>query len=96
MIARLKQPRDHRGGDSTVRRVKLKRIYTLTGSFCGPQAALLFSWSKPGTLILFTVMAATAGGLCFRLPDTKDVPTPSTAQQVRNTMILTIAVRLRI
>ena len=68
---------------------RVKRTCTLTGSFCGPQAALLFSWSKPGTLILFTVMAATAGGLCFRLPDTKDVPTPSTAQQVRNMIILT-------
>ncbi|XP_063678900.1 solute carrier family 22 member 16-like [Bolinopsis microptera] len=53
------------------------------GSFCGPQASLLFSWNKPGTLILFAVLAASAGLLCYRLPDTKDVPTPSTAAEVQ-------------
>lgn len=54
------------------------------GAVCGPQASLLINkWSKPGTLILFAVLAGLAGLLCIRLPESRGVSTPDTAQQIQ-------------
>lgn len=54
------------------------------GAFCGPYANLMFAWSKPGTLTIFAVLSGLAGLATFRLPDTKGIPTPSSAEEVQS------------
>ena len=40
------------------------------GSLLGPQASLLFDWSKYGTLVIFCLIAVLSAILMFRLPET--------------------------
>jgi len=53
------------------------------GSFAGPYASLLFAWNKSFTLALFAGLALV--GACFnlRLPETKGIPTPNSAEEVQ-------------
>ena len=52
------------------------------GSFCGPQAGLLFTWNRPATLLLFSALSCSAGLVTLRLPETMGLPCPTTAREV--------------
>ena len=62
--------------------IKADMMYPPPGSFAGPYASLLFAWNKTFTLALFSVLALV--GACFnlRLPETKGIPTPNSAEEV--------------
>ena len=68
----------------------LKLMYPPPGSFAGPYASLLFAWNKTFTLALFSVLALV--GACFnlRLPETKGIPTPNSAEEVGTSAALSI------
>lgn len=70
-------PTSHRG-----KMAAICSIAARIGSFAGPQASLLFTWSKPKTLVIFAVLAAAAGLVTVRLPETRGRHSPTTAQEV--------------
>ena len=47
----------------------------------------IFVFFRRGTFIIFAVLSGLAGLATFRLPDTRNVPTPSSAEEVSSPKI---------
>ena len=78
-------PTNHRGRISAICSLAAR-----LGAFVGPQASLLFSWDKQFTLVMFAVLCISGGLVTLRLPETKGIQSPATAQEVelRRTQML--------
>ena len=72
-------PTPHRG-----KMAAICSIGARIGSFAGPQASLLFNVNKSGALVMFSVLALSAGLVTLRLPETKGIQSPNTAQEVED------------